>query len=88
MNLIGEGFEVPNVALALKTHSRNLNRSVTESHMLPRSSRKLRMSLHCTGGMAQVASPRWHRLKPEARKKTLTFLPLTLPASCRHPRSR
>lgn len=81
MNLIGEGFEVPNVAPALKTHSGNLNRSVTESPMLPRSSRKLRMSLHCTGGIAQMASPRWHRLKPEARKKPycLFFLSLYQP---------
>lgn len=64
---------VPNRPPALKTYGSNLNRSVTESHMLPRSSRKLRMSLHCTGGIAQVAPPRWHRLKPETRKPHCLF---------------
>lgn len=51
INMMGEGFVVPNVALALQTHRSDLNRSVTESHMLPRSSRKLRMCLYSTGGI-------------------------------------
>lgn len=53
MNMMGEGFEAPNGASALKTHSSNLNRSVTASHMaLPTSARKFRTYLH--------------RLKPES----------------------
>lgn len=52
MNMMGEGFEAPNGASALKTHGSNLNRSVTASHMaLPTSARKFRTYLH--------------RLKPE-----------------------
>lgn len=65
---------VPNGPPALKTYSSNLNRSVTESHMLPRSSRKLRMSLHCTGGIAEVAPP-----ETRSQKTPLSFLLLTLP---------
>lgn len=73
----GGGFDEydgPKWAACFEDIQQQPNRSVTESHMLPRSSRKLRMSLHCTGGIAQVAPP-----EIRSQKTPLSFLLLTLP---------
>lgn len=60
MKMMGEHFEAPKVASALRTHNSNL-RSATESHKtLPTSARHFKMYLH--------------RLKPESLWVLFLFL--------------